>query len=78
MKYAGRMSLATVALALALRCSLGPTAGTEVGNPTRRVAGVVVDSAGTGVAGAHVTLLPRDYNPVADSSGLSVTAVDGE
>ena len=57
---------------LEVSCGIGPHAGGASDHGNERVAGVVTAKGGIPVAGATVTLLPDDYNPVTDS--LRVTS----
>ncbi len=79
-RYNGYCILLTIfvtGLALLLSCSVGPIAGsgTEEGNVTALVEGVVYDSSGNTASCVKVTLVPKQYNPVEDTS-LSSSFID--
>lgn len=59
------------------RLAGGETSGTETGNA--RVAGIVVDSLGRGMAGVRVTAYPEDYDPGRDEevAGRAITDSSG-
>ena len=54
-------------LLLAVSCGISPYAGGVSDHGNERVAGIVTGKDGTPVPGVAVTLLPDEYNPVADS-----------